>query len=77
MAEGRKGAATRGEGRVIIEAIELSNEASKRPSRQRVAAPFQAAERRSARRQRFVVAPVGAKNIAFKTTAFARFELPD
>ena len=54
-AEGRKGAAARGEGRLPVVATELSNEASCRPSGQRTAAPFQAAERRSAGRQRFVV----------------------
>ena len=45
-AEGRKGVAARGEGRSPVEATEASNEAAGRPSGQRVAAPFQAAERR-------------------------------
>ena len=63
-AEGRKGVAARGEGRSPVEATEASNEAAGRPSGQRVAAPFQAAERRSASRQRFVVAPVGALKAA-------------
>ena len=49
-AEGRKGAAARGEGRTSEVATESSNEASIRPSGRRVAAPFQAAERRSASR---------------------------
>ena len=57
------GAAARGEGRFPVAATEASNEAAIRPSGQRVAAPFQAAERRPASRQRFVVAPVGAKTI--------------
>ena len=43
-----------------VVATESSNEATSRPSGQRGTAPFQAAERRSASRQRFVVAPVGA-----------------
>ena len=37
-----------------VVATESSNEATSRPSGQRGTAPFQAAERRSARRQRFV-----------------------
>ena len=45
-AEGRKGAAARGEGRNSALTTELSNEASRRPSGQRAAAPFHAAERR-------------------------------
>ena len=59
-AEGRKVAAARGEGRSPKVTIELVNEATSRPSSQRDVATFQAAERRSASRQRFVVAPVGA-----------------
>ena len=54
-AEGRKGAAARGEGRSPVVATKSSNEAASRPSGQRATAPFQAAERRSASRQRFVV----------------------
>ena len=54
-AEGRKGVAARGEGRVTVAATKALNEAAGRPSGQRVAAPFQAAERRLASRQRFVV----------------------
>ena len=53
MAEGRKGAAARGEGRSPVVATKSSNEPAIRPSGQRVAAPFQVAERRSASRQRF------------------------
>jgi len=52
------------EGRSPVAATESSNESASRPSGQRVAAPFQAAERRSASRQRFVVAPVGARKAA-------------
>ena len=40
-AEGRKGAAARGEGRPTIVTTESLEEVSKRPSSQRVAAPFQ------------------------------------
>jgi len=54
-AEGRKGAAARGEGRSAVVATDLSSEATSRPSGQRGTATFQAAERRSASRQRFVV----------------------
>jgi len=69
-AEGRKGAAARGEGRSPEGRTKPSNKAAGRPSDQRIAAPFQAAERRPASRQRFVVAPVGAKpaNALLSTT---------
>ena len=43
------------EGRSPVAATKPLNEAASRPSGQRVAAPFQAAERRPASRQRFVV----------------------
>jgi len=59
-AEGRKVAAARGEGRSPVAATESSKEEARRLSGQRVAETFQAAERRSASRQRFVVTPVGA-----------------
>ena len=54
-AEGRKVAAARCEGRIPVATTESSDEIASRPSSQRVAAPFQAAERRSSSRQRFVV----------------------
>ena len=60
MAEGRKGAAARGEGRFTVAATESSNEASSRPSGQRGIATFR---RRNAARQAGSVswfAPVGA-----------------
>jgi hypothetical protein len=63
-AEGRKGAAARGEGRFPVATTKSSNEASSRPSGQRVAAPFQAAERRAASRQQFVVR-AGRRKYAF------------
>ena len=41
MAEGRKGAAARGEGRPTVVATESLDEASERPSGQRADSPFQ------------------------------------
>ena len=70
-AEGRKGAAARGEGRSPVAATEASNEAASRPSGQRVAAPFQAAERRPASRQRFVVR--AGRRFANATNKYVRF----
>ena len=69
-AEGRKGAAARGEGRNIYSDdrnVERSNLSTFKPTRCR---DLSAAERRSARRQRF--APVGATSSASLGTRFAR-----
>ena len=59
-AEGRKFAEARGEGRPTVVTTELLNEASRRPSGQRAATDFRAAERRSASRRGSWFAPVGA-----------------
>ena len=59
-AEGLKFAAARGEGRPTVVTTELLNEASRRPSGQRAATDFRAAERRSASRRGSWFAPVGA-----------------
>ena len=59
-AEGRKFAEACGEGRPTVVTTELLNEASRRPSGQRAAASFHAAERRSASRRDSWFAPVGA-----------------
>ena len=69
LAEGRrpKGSGDVCEGRVSIEPAKLSNEAPKRPSGHGDAAPFQAAERRSARRSGSWFAPVGANLPNYKT----------
>ena len=59
-AEGRKFAEACGEGRPTVVTTELLNEAPRRPSGQRAAASFHAAERRSASRRGSWFAPVGA-----------------
>ena len=64
-AEGRKFAEARGEGRPTVVTTELLNEASRRPSGQRAATDFRAAERRSASRRGSWFAPVGAKCARF------------
>ena len=59
-AEGRKGSAARGEGRSPVATTKSPNEASCRPSGQRVAAPFQAADAARQADSGSWFAPVGA-----------------
>ena len=71
-AEGRKFAEARGEGRTTAVTTELLNEASRRPSGQRAAAPFQAAERRTERAKAFLeeIEPPDDENLFNKEMDF-------